>query len=177
MNFSGISGIGHKGWPKREKIKGKCKQFSCTFLQWFFCISYFSHWENVPKIKGKIQVLQKIIKLFKGKLFALEIGKIGKNGIWLNFEQTFIFEDKGYSLQNLYEWKDLFKSFSKHPQLLSVGFIKPDWQLLKLIPYKSISKTHAVQPWLKTGFQFCAANRKEENNVNTNHRQALEKLI
>ena len=132
VNFSGISGIGHKGWPKREKIKGKCKQFSCTFLQWFFCFSYFFHWENVPKIKGKIQVLQKIIKLFKGKLFALEIGKIGKNGILLNFEQKFIFEDKGYSLQNLYEWKDLFKSFSKHPQLLSVGFIKPDWQLLKL---------------------------------------------
>ena len=27
---------------------------------------------------------------------------------------------------------DLFKRFSKHPQLLSVGFYKCDWQLLEL---------------------------------------------
>ena len=32
-------------------------------------------------------------------------------------------------------------------------------------------------PYLRTGFQFCAADRKEENQVSTNHRQALEKLI
>ena len=101
MNFYGISDIGLKRWPKREKIKGTCKQFSWTFLQWFFNILYFSHRGNVPKIMGKIQVLQKRINLFPGKLFAFKICKIRKNGILLNFDQIYLNKDKSYKLWNL----------------------------------------------------------------------------
>ena len=32
----------------------------------------------------------------------------------------------------LQELKDLLKRFPKHPQLLSVGFLKSNWQLLKV---------------------------------------------
>lgn len=96
-----ISDIGLKRWPKREKIKGTCKQFSWTFLQWFFNILYFSHRGNVPKIMGKIQVLQKRINLFPGKLFAFKFCKIRKNGILLNFDQIYLNKDKSYKLRNL----------------------------------------------------------------------------
>ena len=41
------------------------------------------------------------------------------------------------------------------------------------IPYKSNYKTHTVQPLLRTGFQFCAANRKEcEHKSQTRFRKA-----
>jgi hypothetical protein len=47
---------------------------------------------------GKIQVLQKRINLFPGKLFAFKICKIRKNGILLNFDQIYLNKDKSYKL-------------------------------------------------------------------------------
>jgi hypothetical protein len=67
------------------------KNISTMIVQYFV-------FRNVPKIMGKIQVLQKRIKLFQGKLFALKICKIGKNGILLNFDQIYLYKDKSYIL-------------------------------------------------------------------------------
>jgi hypothetical protein len=72
MNFYGISDIELKGWPKREQIKGTCKQFSWTFLQQFFNILYFSHRGNVPKIMEKIQVLQKKYQIIPRKTVCIQ---------------------------------------------------------------------------------------------------------
>ena len=132
MNFTGISAKRRKGRTKIEKNKVKKEHFSCTLFEWFFKKLYFSHRGNISKIMGKIQLLQKKVGFSTRKMFLFLLLKNWKNGILHNFAVKFLNEDKGYRWWSLQEWKDLSKVISKHPQLLSVGFIKPDWQLLKL---------------------------------------------
>lgn len=131
VKIKGISDIRRKRRQKCEKISPKPEQFSNPLPVWFFKISYFSHGVYISKNKGKIRNLQKTVNFCPRKVFRFSTLKNWKMAFLLNFDQIYLNKEKSFKLWVSQESWDLFKRFSKHPQIVSIGFHMSEWQLLE----------------------------------------------